>query len=179
MSCSDSNLEKSIFIADPDFHNLPEYSEWGYNTFGCYYDRTTFISDDWNVPVKVINTAGKTAFVFTGHNELSNPFSITLLMSNINPSTYADLVSLNNTTIDLTNSDFQMTITENNVTLPVSILNGEFVFKRAQNLLVDDKPAEVILSGTFQCQFLLNQVPVNITNGRFDVGVSNDNFFKY
>ena len=179
VSCKDSNLEKSIFIPDPDFHDLPKYSEWGYNTFGCYYDRGAFISDDWNVPVKVINTNGQTSFVFTGHKASSNQFSITLTLSKLTPASYADLISLNNTTIDLTSADAEITVTENNVTVSTTVINGEFIFRRAQNLLVDDKPEEVILSGTFQCQLLIDQVPVNITNGRFDVGVSNNNFFKY
>lgn len=179
MSCSDSNLQKSIFIPDPDFHDLPKYSEWGYNTFGCYYDRAAFISDDVNVPVKVITTNGQTFFVFTGHKGTSNPFSITLSLSKFTPSTYADLVSLDNSFIYLTNADFSVTITENNQTVPATAISGGFYFKRAQNLLVDDKPEEVILSGTFEFQLLIDQVPVSITNGRFDVGVSNSNFFKY
>ena len=38
------NLEQTIFIYDPEFQDLPIYSEWGYNTFGAYYDREAFIS---------------------------------------------------------------------------------------------------------------------------------------
>ncbi|MBN2165234.1 MAG: hypothetical protein JW717_03055 [Marinilabiliaceae bacterium] len=56
-SCtSDYELEESIFVADSEFPELPEYSEWGYNTFGAFYDRKHFVSNNSEVPVKVILT---------------------------------------------------------------------------------------------------------------------------
>ena len=63
---SDTALKKSIYIPDEEFPELPKYSEWGYNTFGAYYDRQAFTSTSEDVPVKVINKAGKTSFVFAG-----------------------------------------------------------------------------------------------------------------
>ena len=53
-SCKKENeLKKSVFIYDPENIDLPEYSEWGYNTFGAYYDREIFVSTDEAVPAKI------------------------------------------------------------------------------------------------------------------------------
>jgi hypothetical protein len=60
-----------------------------------------------------------------------------------------------------------------------NILSGELTFKRAQNLLVDEKQVEVILSGYFEFKALIDNEPVTISNGRFDVGISPDNFYNY
>ena len=39
-SCSkEFELDKSVFIPDKDYPDLPAYTEWGYNTFGALYDR--------------------------------------------------------------------------------------------------------------------------------------------
>ena len=50
---------------------------------------------------------------------------------------------------------------------------------RAQHLLVDEVPQEVILSGVFEFQAMVNGMPVTVSEGRFDVGVDESNFFKY
>lgn len=179
--CSkDAELKKSVFIPDPQSPDLPKYSEWGYNTFGSFYDRDTFISDDNAVPLKVTSVGGNTSFIFSGHRDSGyNQMSITLVLHKLTPQTYADLSGLNNTTIDLTLPDYELLITENGITYQTKIISGSFQFKRARNLLVDDNPEEVILSGTFEFQTILNDVPVSFTDGRFDVGVGSSNFFKY
>lgn len=50
----ESDLKKSIFIPDPDDSRLPAYTEWGYNTFGAYFDRDIFIYTDNTTPFKLI-----------------------------------------------------------------------------------------------------------------------------
>jgi hypothetical protein len=64
-------------------------------------------------------------------------------------------------------------------TYAIEILNGTFQIKRAQHLLVDNKPEEVILSGVFEFQALINGEPVTISTGRFDVGVGEGNFYTF
>lgn len=177
---SDTELKKSVFIPDPQSPDLPKYSEWGYNTFGSFYDRDAFVSDDNTVPLKVTTVDGNTSFIFSGHrNSRYDQVSITLVLHKLMPQTYSDLIGLNNTVIDLTLPDYELLITENGTTYQTKIISGSFQFKRAQNLLVDENPEEVILSGTFEFQTILNQVPVSFTDGRFDVGVGNSNFYKY
>jgi hypothetical protein len=181
---NETELRKSIFLPDKNLPELPAYSEWGYNTFGAYYDREPFISNSEDVPLKVIHENNKTSFVFTGQKGVgyfvnASNFSITLTLSDFHPATYSDLLSLHNTTFDLTEPAKGVFITEHSTPDSVRILNGKFQFIRAQYLLVDQQPEEVILSGVFGFQALINGVPVTISDGRFDVGVGEYNFFNY
>jgi hypothetical protein len=185
LACSsDMELKKSIFISDPDAPELPEYSEWGYNTFGAYYDRQPFISNDRDVPVKVIYQDSKTSFVFTGQKGVDyyyneNQFAMTLTVPDFHPLTPDDLISLNEITFDLSDPKYQISMAGDTSPYPVKVLNGTFQIKRAQRLLVDNKAEEVILSGVFEFQALINGNPVTVSLGRFDVGVGRWNFFIY
>ena len=184
-ACSEeTELRKSIFFPDSEFPELPQYSEWGYNTFGAYYDRQPFISNDIEVPVKVIQRDEKTSFVLTGQKGVGyytypSTFSVTIIISGFQAESYSDLIKFHNTTLDLADPALTVVVTEKLNADTVDILQGEFQFTRAQFLLVDQKPREVILSGIFGFQALVNGLPVSITNGRFDVGVHEDNFFRY
>jgi hypothetical protein len=184
LSCSkDYDLQKSIFIPDKSFPDLPAYSEWGYNTFGAYFDRDLFIYNDYDVPVKVINTEGKTSFILRGQKGNSNYYaenmSVSFDLYGFNPSSYQELVLLDDSVIDLTSPLCKVIITIDTIKTETQILNGNLTFKRIQNLMVDKQNAEVIVSGTFEFQTFYKGEPVSLTNGRFDVGVGNDNFFKY
>jgi hypothetical protein len=81
--------------------------------------------------------------------------------------------------IDLTNPLCKVLVTIDTTKHEEHILNGILQFKRAQNLIVDKKQIEVILSGYFEFQALVDEEPISITLGRFDVGIGADNFFKY
>lgn len=66
-SCSKENeLKESVFIYDPENFDLPEYSEWGYNTFGAYYDREIFVSNDEAVPAKITVSDTSLSFLLEG-----------------------------------------------------------------------------------------------------------------
>jgi hypothetical protein len=183
-SSSDLELQKSVFIPDPEFYELPQYSEWGYNTFGAYFDRQAFVSNDYEIPVKVVVTGGKTAFLFQGWWSGGGYYgygnmTMTISLNNFVPENYHDLMVLNDSVIDLKNPDCSVAIKVDTIQYDVAILNGSFHVKRSQNLIVDGEQAEVILSGYFDFQLLLNDEPTTVTNGRFDIGVSDDNFFYY
>ena len=183
-ACSnETELQRSIFVSDPDFPELPQYSEWGYNTFGAYYDRQAFISNDADVPLKVIHDGASTSFVFTGQlgqtYEFNNSFSIRIIWAGFNPETYDDLMVLHDTTLDLTDPVYEVIVSNRYETDTAEILNGSFQFVRAQHLLVDEVPQEVILSGVFEFQAIVNEIPVTVSTGRFDVGVDQSNFFRY
>jgi hypothetical protein len=188
--CSkDNELRKSVFIEDSKFPDLPQYSEWGYNTFGAYYDREVFVSNDYEVPAKFIVTNHITSFVLTGQNGAYSHYfdsytimSMTFNLSDLLPQVSMDwqtLITLNDTIFDLKNSAYQVLITLGTVTDTAKIIEGELTFKRAQNLFVDKNPVEVILSGYFDFKALIKNKPVTISEGRFDVGVSRDNFYNY
>ncbi|KAF0199743.1 MAG: hypothetical protein FD166_171 [Bacteroidetes bacterium] len=185
--CSKENeLKKSVMIYDPEFIDLPVYSEWGYNTFGAYYDREVFISDDITVPAKVVVSDGAMSFVLNGHKgayyyyDESNRMNLTLRLPGFTPDSYSDMIILNDTVFDLTNPDCQVVVeSAGNPINTFSIISGAFQFKRAQNLLVDKQQVEVILSGYFELKALINGQPVTISDGRFDVGIGPDNFYIY
>ena len=187
-SCSDEmELKKSVFIPDDNNPDLPAYTEWGYNTFGAYYDRQRFLYDDYTMPAKMINTGGKTSFTLKGHISPSgydyygsaNEMSLTFDFYSFDPQLYTDLITLNDLTVDLTGSTIKVRGKIDTTNFDIEILNGTIVFKRAQNLLVDKKMIEIILSGTFEFQALVDDEPISVTLGRFDVGIGKDNFYRY
>ncbi|MBK6345617.1 MAG: hypothetical protein IPF68_06710 [Bacteroidales bacterium] len=185
--CSKENeLKKSVMIYDEELTDLPAYTEWGYNTFGAYYDREVFISNESAVPAKAIVTDGSMSFVLNGHKgayyyyDESNQMSLTLRLPGFLPDNYTGLIALNDTIIDLASPDCQVIIEIAGTPVEsFSIISGGFQFKRAQHLFVDKVQVEVILSGYFEFRALINGQPVTITDGRFDVGIGPDNFYNY
>jgi hypothetical protein len=188
-SCSkEYELDKSIFIPDKDYPSLPAYTEWGYNTFGALYDREPFVNTDFSVPTKIICTGGKTSFSLKGHMGESRyyyyesndePIILNFDLIGFEPESLSDLIELNDTIIDLTNPLCEVSITLDTVKYSATVLNGSLNFKRAQNLFIDKQQYEIILSGIFDFQAIINNEPTTISMGRFDVGIANDNFFKY
>ncbi len=188
LACSkETELKKSVFIPDKDFPDLPAYTEWGYNTFGAYYDRELFIYTEYDVPAKIINNGGKTSFLLKGRKRGPdyyydyNPVSMSISFDlyGFDPVTFTDLLSLNDSIVDLTGEDFKMVVTIDTVKHEEQIMSGTLWFKRAQHLVVDKNQVEVILSGEFDFSALVNEEPISITLGRFDVGIGRDNFFRY
>jgi len=184
-SCKKENeLKKSVMVYDSELTDLPAYSEWGYNTFGAYYDREVFISNE-KTPAKIIFSNNLMSFVLDGQKGTSSynynfdEMSITFKISGFIPDDYKNLTILNDTTFDLKNPAYQVLVTINNTEYTANILSGELYFRRAQNLFVDKKQVEVILSGYFDFKALINNEPVTISDGRFDVGINDDNFYIY
>jgi hypothetical protein len=58
-------------------------------------------------------------------------------------------------------------------------VKGELYFKRTQLLSIDDQVNRVIISGTFEVNFLENNLPMSITDGRFDLGITKNLFYAY
>lgn len=181
---NNSELKRSVFIPDPDAQGLPKYTEWGYNTFGAYYNRDIIVSNDYEVPVQIIKYANTTRVQLRGQKggqywNSGEVFTMTLTINNFHPTTYEDLVSLDKRVIDLSDDNYELAINDGPISHDVELLNGIFEFKRAQRLLVDGQPQEVILSGVFDLQAIIDGEPVSISEGRFDVGVGRYNFFVY
>ena len=183
-SCMKENeLKKSVFIYDPENIDLPEYTEWGYNTFGAYYDRETFVSNNELVPAKIIVSDTSFSFLLDGQKGSYNYYSgysemlITFTLSGFMPVHYADLALLNDSVIDLTNSSCYVFISMDTVKYEADILEGELNFNRVQILKVDQQQVEAILSGYFDFKAIINNKPVTISDGRFDVGIGSDNFY--
>ena len=178
-SCSkETELTSSIYIADPDAYDLPQYSEWGYNTFGVYYDKEAFTSSSSIIPLKVLAHNDTTYFIFHGEKDRER-MKFIIEVKDLYPKNYKDLLVLNDSTFNLSNSNYTAYFIKYNDTIRLNILSGNIHFKRAQKLLVDQVQEEVILSGTFELKFLLNNEPFSMTSGRFDIGVGEPNFFSY
>jgi len=177
--CStDFNLEKSVFIEDINNPGLPEYSEWGYNTFGAYIDRKTFVSDLTDLPSKIIVNKDTFNFLLKGRSN-SDDISLKFSVIGYSPADYTDLISLNDSTFNLTGKNCIITLTEPLSTKILTVYEGTLVFKRVQKLYVDKVLTESILSGTFNFKTFINAEPVSISNGRFDVGIGSENFYKF
>jgi hypothetical protein len=184
MGCGQEfELQKSIFKNDPEFPGLPIYSEWGFNTFGAYYDRAPFISRSRSVPAKFIVTSGMGSFILEGERkeDFHTPVNIGLkfMLPDITPEFYEGLVQLHTMTFDLTAGDAELLVIQNGVELAASAIEGQLMFTRAQFLRADGKPMEVILSGRFEFQAIVNNQPITVQHGRFDVGIMKDNFYKF
>lgn len=185
-ACSDeTELKKSIFVADKDYPDLPAYTEWGYNTFGAYYDRKLFIYTDEEVPVKVVNTQGRTSMTFRGrlggtqYYQSGSDMSLSFDFFSFAPVFLTDILELDGQEVNLNTPACGVRIKIDDEEFEADIFSGSIHFKKAQKLYVDNKLAEVILSGTFQFSAVVNAEPVSITLGRFDVGVGQDNFFSF
>lgn len=183
-ACFEADLQRSIYLPDDEFPELPKYSEWGYNTFGAFVDRQPFVSNDAETPIKVVAEPGRTSFRFTGQRGLFNygtgePFAISFVFPDLQPETYDHLILLHNSSWDLASEDTDVILTEGVTRDTLEVLNGNLKFKRAQYLLVDQKAEQVILSGVFEFQAIRNGIPITVSNGRFDVGVADHNFYRY
>ena len=180
----DNELEKSVFIYDPDDIELPAYSEWGYNTFGAYYDRDIFVSNDQHVPAKILVSDTLLTFLLDGQKGQSGYYYdysemiISFTLQGTMPSHFADLAVFNDSVIDLTNPGCQVFVTIDSVKYTADILEGELNFNRVQVLQVDKQLVVTILSGYFDFKTILNDKPVTISDGRFDVGIGIDNFYR-
>jgi hypothetical protein len=189
---ADYDLEKSVYVPDPEYSGLPAYSEWGYNTFGAFYERKIFIYNDNEVPAKVIHTKGITRFIlkgglvpadyndyYYGNDYVNTTMSLSFELPGFAPGNYADLVQLNDTAFDLSDPNLTVFAVLGNDTIQMDIFNGELIFEKARQLIVDDTPLKVILSGYFGFQALVNGEPVSMSYGRFDVGIDEYDFADY
>lgn len=178
-SNEDYRLNKSVFIEDITNQGLPEYSEWGYNTFGAYIDRVPFVSDMVNLPAKIIVNPDTFNLVLNGKINNSEPASLKFRIFGYAPATYSDLVSLNGKSYNLKDNSCLVELTEAGNVMPLKIISGELKFVRAQKLFVDKELVKTILSGTFHIQTFRKNEPITISGGRFDLGFGTDNFYNF
>ena len=174
----DIELSRSVFINDHANPGLPVYSEWGYNTFGAYIDRKVFVSENYELPTKIIVNGDTLKMQFRGRmNNL--PTTLRFWFIGYNPLKFSDLTSFNNKKIDLKSDKCIVTYIENNVTKTLRIIEGEMHFIKAQNLYIDNELTRTILSGKFQFKTFFDNEPIAVTNGRFDFGIGYENFYNF
>lgn len=173
----DSGPTEFVFIQDPNANGIPIYSEKGYNSFGCLVNESRFEPLNVYIPVKVIRDESTTSFVFDGSLNRNVNASLTFHFLDKVAHNYKELTLWRDQKYDLTSPSVSVYWTEKGKIDTLNITEGEFVFKRVQELIVDNSLEEVILSGTFKIKALKNESTIEFTNGRFDMGVNNYNFF--
>ncbi len=187
------DLDRSINIPDEVYSELPAYSEWGYNTFGAFYERKLFIYSNSEVPAKVTYTNNLARLCFKGllrepstydgyygdYYYSGEPMTLIFDLPEFHPDTYSDLVELNEKNFSLKDPKMNVTAIISLDTIDLNIFNGELQIRKANQLMVDDEPVGVILSGYFGFQALVNGTPVSMSYGRFDVNIDQYDFAKY
>ena len=174
----DFSLSESIFIVDPYYPGLPIYSEWGYNTFGAYIDRKPFISTDDDLPVKIIVNTDTIHITLRGRMAGQN-IDLKFSIKGHSPANYFDLTELDSMTFDLKESGRSVTLIIGGEKTDLTIIEGELVIKKAQQLYVDEESMRTILSGYFNLKTFLDNEPIAISYGRFDLGIGYENFYNY
>ena len=179
-ACSvDYELNRPVFNPDEIHPELPAYSEWGYNSFGMFIDRRAFVSSYWDLPVKIMVQDDILQLQLRGYTRYYDWNILTFFIKGLSFSTYEDLLSLHEQSFDLTSDNCRITLTGADRTIihELGVLSGELNFKRAQHLYVDKQSQQVILSGTFNFKAMMEAEPITASEGRFDLGVGEDNFY--
>lgn len=180
LSCEDeTNLSESILVADTEYPELPAYTDWGYNTFGVNYERSIFTYSDDEIPLKVIVKNNEINFLFQGieGGYTNNYMALKFSMPVSNIVSWQDLISFNQTIINLTGENITVELTSNTDSQVLDIIDGEINFKKSQKVFIDDTEKGIILSGTFYLKFIHDQIPESMSNGRFDFAIDNANFY--
>jgi hypothetical protein len=176
-SCAKDVLDRTIFIPDEEDYNLPAYTEWGYNTFGAEYERDYFLVSNKITPCKIVYKENYLQFSLSGTIRGGKEMSLLFIFPANKMNDYRDLLRLHKMNINLSANECIVKILYNKEETVLNVSEGELNFKRVQLLSVDDIENRVILSGTFYLHFLENELPSFITNGRFDLGITNKFFF--
>lgn len=174
----DYNLTETVFIEDPYYPGLPIYSEWGYNTFGAYIDRKPFVSTNADLPAKIFVNTDTMHLIIRGKMEGQNT-DIKFSFKGYSFATYFDVVGLDSVTINLKDPNCAVTLKIGNDTKVLKLIEGEIFFKRVQQLYIDEEPTRAIMSGYFKLKTFLNDEPIAISYGRFDLGIGYENFYNF
>jgi len=176
-SCTKDELDRTIFVPDEENPSLPAYTEWGYNSFGAEYERSVFVATNSIVPCKIVYKSNTLSFPLIGRynrNDMTLTFSFPLSQVK----TIGELSILNDYVIDLKNGA-TVSLTVNSSQTILDVTDGQLYFKRFQLLRVDGQVNRIILSGTFDLKFLRNGLPESMSDGRFDMGITDRDFYSY
>jgi hypothetical protein len=174
----DFSLSETIFIEDPYSPGLPVYSEWGYNTFGAYIDRKPFVSSDYELPSKVIVNSDTLHLILRGmmgSEEIDLKFSL----KGYSPATHYELIQMDNSVINLKEAGRTVTLKTRDEVSVLELIEGELEVKKVQRLYVDEEMTRTIMSGRFSFKTFLNNEPVSVSFGRFDLGIGYENFYNF
>ena len=176
-ACTKNVLDRTIFIPDKKYPELPAYTEWGYNSFGAFIEKNKFIATDEIVPCEIMYKDDFLHFSLIGwYNREKTTLTFSFPLSKIK--TIYDLSVLHNLMLNLTENCI-VKLEENNTQTTLDVLSGQLHFKRFQLLRVDEEVNRIILSGVFDVSFLKNGQTETISNGRFDMGITDRHFYSH
>ena len=183
-ACSKSDFKETQYISDPDFPGLPIYSEMGYNTFGAYINQDVFFCNQYDRPFYLVADRDNLTMTLYGWKDGSNfnmvfnlPIDTTYHLED-----YHSLLALDgkNFTIDTTPTSCNVRFEGYYAPVIERIYSGYIKFEKVQQVIVDKTDAEVVVSGKFQFRaFAPNGTRIDVTGGRFDLGVDNANFVNF
>ncbi|MBQ8957690.1 MAG: hypothetical protein IJ057_04230 [Bacteroidales bacterium] len=186
-ACSKSDLKETQYIEDPDYPGLPIYSDMGYNTYGAYMnDQVYQTSTNYGSNRKFYLVADREGLSMTfygwldGHNlsmVFDLPIDTTFAMDD-----YHDLLKLDGMSfaIDTTGTTCRVKMEGTNAPEIASIYSGKITFDHVRQVVVDKEDKEIIVSGKFQFRaFTTDGARLDVTGGRFDLGVDNTNFVNF
>ena len=187
-ACTKSVLKETIFEEDPDYPGLPVHSNMGYNTFGAYFNDKVFSIETYGSDRPFYIVADREGLDISlsgnlqgqgGHVNLTFNLPVD---ENCTIGTYHDLSFLDSLTFSIDTIPFtcQIEITGDTATEIQSVYGGHVSFDAVKQVIVDKENAELVLSGKFQFRvFTTNGTRLDVTGGRFDLGVDATNFVNF
>jgi hypothetical protein len=131
------------------------------------------------VPSKILFKDNQLQFSLSGIARYNQEMTLMFIFPSTEIKDYKELLQLHKTEIDLSAKSCIVKLLQNGNEQILDVIKGKLFFKRVQVLSVDDQVNRVILSGTFELNFLQNNLPTSITNGRFDLGITENLFYAY
>ena len=170
----------TVFIPDPNDPQLPAYSETGMNTLGAYHNNKPWTSNNNGFGSVVVGYEQDSIIV--GLRGAPGFYEVKFLIPKHTVGRLEDLVFLNDSTFDLSDSNFKVKI-DNDL---IKIQSGNFSIKRCRKLVVNSSATSndqyvnngVIISGTFDLSGSGSNGPVALSKGRFDLVVVNEDFVR-
>ena len=184
-ACSKSDFKQTQYIDDPDYPGLPIYSEMGYNTFGAYINEQAFnVSYEHSRPFYLVADREKLTMTLYGRDYRSSLNMVFTLPidSTYHLEDYHSLLALDGKTFTIDTIPTSCNIKMEGSYAPniESIYSGYIKFEKVQQVIVDKQDAEVVVSGKFQFRaFTHDGTRIDVTGGRFDLGVDNANFVNF
>lgn len=175
----------SEYILDPIDHRLPIYSETGNNVAGAlindelWNSRSNaglFVPSNKNFDIEINNTLDKVSFNFFGESTIFTRISI--VIDNLKIEKFEDLEKLSNKKIILNGQNNFAVLSKNFLsreqTYTPTLSNGQLYIK---NVYVDyGETTKIIISGTFGFSTNINNTLTEVSYGRFDYKISEQDF---
>lgn len=186
-ACSKSDFKETQYIEDPDYPGLPIYSDMGYNTYGAYFNDYIYqTSTSYGNNRKFYLVADREGLSMTLYGWLNGhslsmifnfPIDTTFVLND-----YHDLLKLDGMSFAIDTTDTSCRLKMEGPYAPeiASIYSGKITFDHVHQVVVDKEDKEVVVSGKFQFRaFTPNGTRIDVSGGRFDLGVDNSNFVNY